>query len=254
MDRGEKFEIPVMATPADAGLAPVRWQYLGRLADGEGITHCFSGELADDTAPPGMTFHNLRALYGRLTEVHFHLAGRAVQIVDWDRSHQYCGRCGTPTRDHIGERSKVCPNCELTSYPRLSPAIIVRVERNDDGRRRILLARAKRFPAALFSVLAGFVEPGETLEECVQREVFEETGILVSNIRYFGSQPWPFPNSLMVAFVADYQAGEIVIDPGELAEANWFSADALPNTPPPPSIANRLIESWRTAREGGAGR
>ncbi len=243
---GQQASIPLLLTPADVGLTPVRWQYLGRLDTAGTTTHCFSAELSEETAPPpGMDFANLRALYPRLPEALFQLAGRAVQIVDWDRNHQFCSRCGTPTRDQIGERSKMCPACGLVSYPRLSPAIIVRVERNDDAGRRILLARAQRFPTKMFSVLAGFVEPGETLEECVQREVHEEVGILVDNIRYFGSQPWPFPNSLMIAFVADYAAGEIVIDPAEIAEANWFAVDALPNTPMPPSIANRLIVSWR---------
>ncbi len=245
-NEGERAGVPRLLTPADVGLAPVRWQYLGRLDTAGTTTHCFSAELSEETTPPpGMDFANLRALYPRLPEALFQLAGRAVQIVDWDRNHQFCSRCGAPTRDHIGERSKQCPACGLVSYPRLSPAIIVRVERNDDEGRRILLARAQRFPTGMFSVLAGFVEPGETLEECVQREVHEEVGILVDNIRYFGSQPWPFPNSLMIAFVADYAAGEIVIDPAEIAEANWFAVDALPNTPMPPSIANRLIVSWR---------
>jgi len=251
---GEQATIPRWLTPADVGLVPVRWQYLGRLDAADAATqsiHCFSGELGEETAPPpGMEFANLRALYPRLPEALFQLAGRAVQIVDWDRNHQFCSRCATPTRDQIGERSKVCPACGLVSYPRLSPAIIVRVERNDAAGRRILLARAQRFPTAMFSVLAGFVEPGETLEECVQREVHEEVGILVGNIRYFGSQPWPFPNSLMIAFVADHVAGEIVIDPAEIAAADWFTADALPDTPMPPSIANRLITTWR---DGAAG-
>ena len=245
--------VPRLLSPGDLALEPVRWQYLGRLEEDGAATHCFSAELAEATEPPpGLSFANLRALYGRLPEMHFQLAGRAVQIVDWDRNHQFCSRCGSPTRSQIAERAKVCPVCDLVSYPRLSPAIIVRVERQDEAGRRILLARAQRFPTAMFSVLAGFVEPGETLEECVRREVGEETSIAVSNIRYFGSQPWPFPNSLMIAFVADYEAGEIVIDPHELAEAGWFAADALPLIPMPPSIANRLIVTWRDASAGAA--
>lgn len=237
--------IPQLKSAQDLGLVTLRWQYLGRLATDESVTHCFSGELADDVAPPaGMRFENLRALYVRLDETLFWLAGRAVQIVDWDRTHQFCGRCGSATVNQIHDRSKTCPACGLTNYPRLSPAVIVRVERRDENGQRILLARAQRFPASLFSVLAGFVEPGETLEECVRREIFEEVGLHVTNIRYFGSQPWPFPHSLMIAFVADYEDGEIAVDPGELAEAAWYAADALPNIPPPPSIANRLITSW----------
>ena len=245
-------DVPAVATPADLGLSAVHWQYLGRLENGEGFTHCFSGEVADETPPPpGMAFENLRALYPRLSETLFWLAGRAVQIVDWDRTHQFCGRCGSPTQNQIHDRAKVCPACGLTNYPRLAPAIIVRVEQRDAGGRRILLARAQRFPTAMFSVLAGFVEPGETLEECVQREILEEVGLRVKNIRYFGSQPWPFPHSLMIAFVAEYVAGEIVVDPGELAEAHWFAPDALPSIPPPPSIANRLIAAWLAADDDG---
>ncbi len=238
-------DVPRIASPANLGLSVVRWQYLGRLESADGPTHCFSGEVADETpAPQGMAFENLRALYLRLPETLFWLAGRAVQIVDWDRTHQFCGRCGSPTQNQIHDRSKACPVCGLTNYPRLAPAVIVRVERHDKGGRRILLARAQRFPTAMFSVLAGFVEPGETLEECVQREILEEVGLRVKNIRYFGSQPWPFPHSLMIAFVAEYEAGEIVVEPGELAEADWFAADTLPAIPPPPSIANRLIVAW----------
>ncbi len=242
---GGRAVVPLVATPAALGLSPLRWQYLGRLVEGDGLTHCFSGELAEETEPPpGMSFENLRALFPRLPEMQFRLAGRAVQIVDWDRTHQYCGRCGSPTENQIHDRAKRCPVCGLTNYPRLAPAVIMRVERQDEEGRRILLGRATRFPSAMFSVLAGFVEPGETLEECVAREVWEETSIRVKNIRYFGSQPWPFPHSLMIAFVADFDGGEIVVDPGEMAEAHWFTADALPNVPPPPSIANRLITSW----------
>ena len=247
-DDAGRSVVPLVTTPAELPLSPLRWQYLGRLVADDEVTHCFSCELDEETAPPpGMSFENLRALFPRLPEMRFRLAGRAVQIVDWDRTHQFCGRCGSPTENQIHDRAKRCPACGLTNYPRLAPAVIMRVEREDEGRRRILLGRATRFPSAMFSVLAGFVEPGETLEECVTREVWEETSIRVTNIRYFGSQPWPFPHSLMIAFVADYAGGEIVVDPGEMAEAHWFSADALPNVPPPPSIANRLITSWLEA-------
>ncbi len=242
--------IPHLLSPADLGLTTVRWQYHGHLDDstyGPAMTHhCFCGEVAEETVPPpGMSFENLRALFPRLDETAFWLAGRAIQIIDWDRTHQYCGRCGTAMTYQIQERAKVCPACGLSHYPRLAPAVIVRVERNDGPRPRILLARAQRFPTGMFSVLAGFVEPGETLEECVRREVREEVGLAVSDIRYFGSQPWPFPHSLMVGFIARWVAGEIVVDTTELAEADWFTADTLPRIPPPPSIANSLITRWR---------
>lgn len=238
-------QVPALSSPDEIGLMPARARYLGYLTDGTEQIACYCGDLDEATdAPPDFAFEGLRPLYGRLDETTFWLAGRAIQIVDWERTHQFCGRCGHQTVDHERERSKVCPNCGLTSYPRLAPAIIVRVQRQTDGGPEILLARAQRFPGTMFSVLAGFVEPGETLEECVRREVFEETGILLDTIRYFGSQPWPFPHSLMIAFTAEYAAGTLTIDPLELAEAGWYSATTLPTYPPPPSIANRLIVAW----------
>ena len=137
------------------------------------------------------------------------------------------------------ERAKRCPKCQLLSFPRLSPAIIVMVER---GRKKILLARSPHFPTKMYSVLAGFVEPGETIEECVAREIKEEVGITVENIRYFASQPWPFPNSLMLGFTAEYAEGEIKVDGVEIAEAAWFSPDAMPAIPGRISISRRLID------------
>jgi NAD+ diphosphatase len=144
----------------------------------------------------------------------------------------------------MDERAKICPKCGLVAYPRLSPAVIVAVLRDNC----ILLAHSHRFPAKFYSVLAGFVEPGETLEECVEREVYEEVGIRVRAIRYFGSQPWPFPDSLMIAFTANYAGGEIRIDHSEIADANWFSANDLPHIPPKISIARQLID-WFLEKE-----
>jgi NAD+ diphosphatase len=195
-------------------------------------------DLADEFLPEGMGFKDLRQVYGLLEEDLFVLGGRAVQIVEWDRTHQYCGRCGSRTHTKEKERAKVCPQCGLHSFPRLSPAIIVAVTRGEE----ILLARSAHFPQGMFSVLAGFVEPGETIEECVVREVKEEVGITVGNIRYFGSQPWPFPNSLMLGFTAEYVGGELALDPTEIAEAGWFRADSLPSIPGRISIAGRLIK------------
>jgi NAD+ diphosphatase len=241
----EKAEVPRLISPAEIGLTLDRQEYLGYLAGDEEIIHCFSGEVGTGINPPaGMSFGNLRALFPLLAEIDFWLAGRAVQIVDWDRTHQFCSRCGHKTADQIQDRSKLCPNCGFSSYPRLAPAIIVRVTKNTQGQQQILLARAQRFPPGLFSVLAGFVEPGETLEECVAREIYEEVGLTVKDIRYFGSQPWPFPHSLMIAFTAEYEAGEIKTDPVEIIEAGWYSPDRMPTTALPPSIANRLIVTW----------
>jgi len=165
-------------------------------------------------------------------------AGIANQLLQWDQNHRYCGKCGVHTVDKTDERAKICPQCGLINYPRLSPAIIVAVEREG----RILLAHSQRFPAKFYSVLAGFVEPGETLEECVKREIQEEVGITVKNIRYFGSQPWPFPDSLMIGFTAEYDTGDICIDPAEITDAGWFPAGKLPPIPPKISIARQLID------------
>lgn len=224
------------------GLPVLRRNFLG-LLDGEA---CFALEVSEKSvAPDGMLFSGLRSLYGRVPEDLFWIAGRAVQIVDWDRTHQFCGRCGVATVPRPHERAKECPQCGLIQFPRLAPAIIVLVERGDE----MLLGRARRFPTAMYSTLAGFVEPGETLEEAVIREVQEETGILVKNIRYFGSQPWPFPHSLMIGFTAEYAEGEIVIDDEEMMDARWFTAENLPDLPGPISIARKLIDSFLARQE-----
>ncbi len=235
------------------GLVAERVEYLGVLQD-EQTLHCFSGTMAEDSMlPPGFAAYDLRSLFGQFSDFEIGLAGRAKQIAHWDRDHQFCGRCGIPTETLTEERSRRCPRCGLTSYPRISPAIIVAVTRCDAEQPRILLARNHRFPAGRYSVIAGFVEAGETLEECVRREVKEETGVLVGSIHYFGSQPWPFPNSLMIGFTADYAGGEIVLGDGEIADAQWFTPDALPLLPPKISIARQMIDAFiADAQVGGA--
>lgn len=228
-------QIPVTQDLKLLGLNPIRRQFLGTL----GGQSCYSAELAHDTIPPEtMALMGLRDLYGAIDDELYAICGRAVQIVEWDRTHQYCGHCSTPTTQLDYERAKRCPKCGLVNYPRLSPAIIVLVSRGDE----VLLARAPRFREGMYSVLAGFVEPGESLEETVAREVREEVGIEVSDIRYFGSQPWPFPNSLMIGFTATYVSGEIVIEPEELVDAAWFSKNNLPLIPSKPSIARMLLD------------
>ena len=229
------YRVPETLDLADMALRPVRKQYLGTL-DGH---CCYAAELEQGgSTTEGFEFKDLRALFGRIPEDLVWIAGRANQLVDWNQAHRYCGSCGHLTENKKDERAKICPHCGLINYPRLSPAIIAAVIKD----RRILLARNHRFRGPFYSVLAGFVEPGETLEECVRREIREEVGISVKNIRYFGSQPWPFPNSLMIGFVADYAAGEIAVDRSEIMEAAWFSANHLPKIPPKMSIARRLID------------
>lgn len=227
--------IPFIEDPGDAGIKTLHRQYLGML----GGCHCFSAEAADTVdVLPGYSFRDLRSLMGILEDDVFLLAGKAFQVMNWDRNNQYCGRCGTLTDTMQDERAKKCPKCGFTSYTRISPAIIVAIIR--DG--KILLAHANRFASNRYSVIAGFVEPGETFEECVKREVMEEVGLEVGNIRYFGSQPWPFPDSLMVAFTAQYADGEIAVDGVEISDAGWYSKDRLPAIPEHGSVARSLIE------------
>jgi NAD+ diphosphatase len=182
----------------------------------------------------------MRNIHRALGEERFRLAGAANQLVHWADTHRFCGRCATRTERVTGERAMRCPSCGLLAYPRISPAVIVLVRRGAEA----LLARGTRFPVPFYSTLAGFVEVGESLEETVAREIREEVGIEVKNIRYFGSQPWPFPHSLMVGFDAEWAGGEIAIDGKEILDAKWFRANELPTIPPRLSIARRLIDAW----------
>jgi NAD+ diphosphatase len=209
--------------------------YLGQL---RGVP-CIAIALPEGTTLPAvLNGSGLRGLFFRLDDVLLALASRAFQVLEFDRTHRFCGRCGTPTRAKAGERARECPACSYTVYPRVSPAMMALVVRD----REILLARAPHFLPHMYSALAGFVEPGETIEDCVRREVREEVGLEVEEPEYFGSQSWAFPHSLMIAFTARYAGGEITPDPVEIAEAHWFSIDALPKLPSSVSISRRLIE------------
>ena len=190
----------------------------------------------------------MRGVFRLLGVDRFRLAGMANQLVHWAETHRFCGRCATPTEPVAGERAMRCPSCSLLAYPRISPAIIVLVRRGDEA----LLARGTRFPLPFYSTLAGFVEVGESLEETVAREVREEVGVEVDRIRYFGSQPWPFPHSLMIGYTAEWVRGEITPNPAEIVDAQWFRADALPTIPPRLSIARRLIDAWLEETSAGS--
>ncbi len=170
----------------------------------------------------------------------FYLAGRAQQVADWERDHAFCGRCGTEMESHPVDRAKHCPDCGLMNYPRLSPSIIVLIRKGEE----MLLARNANWPQGMYSTLAGFVEPGESIEQTVHREVFEEVGLRVKNVRYLGSQSWPFPNSLMLGFHADYASGDIVCQEGEIADARWFKYSDLPGVPPATAISRWLIDHF----------
>ena len=188
--------------------------YLGRLQGAD----CVAIGLPDEAATPvGYMLTGLRALFLRLPEATLALAARAFQVVEWDRTHRFCGRCGTPTNDKPGERAKLCPACGYVAYPRISPA--------------------------MYSARAGFVEPGETIEDCIHREVREEVGIDVKDLQYFASQSWAFPHSLMIAYTARYAGGELRPDPTEIEDVRWFAVDKLPDLPTTVSISRRLIDT-----------
>jgi NAD+ diphosphatase len=235
---GEGCTIPDADDIARWHLRPRQRQYLGSIGEHQ----CFAAEMPPDSAAvEDCQLQDLRTLFGVLDETLIWIAGRANQLVNWNQSHRFCGHCGHATEDKRDERAKICPVCGLVNYPRLSPAVIVAVIKD----KQILLARNKRFKRPFYSVLAGFVEPGETLEECVRREVMEEVGLTLGKIQYFGSQPWPFPDSLMIGFVAHHASGQIRIDNNEIMDAAWFSRDELPRIPPKISIARQLID-WFT--------
>lgn len=209
-------------------------QYLGELKG----RPCYCMEINDTAVlPPGLVFKELRSLLEQVEEDLFLLAGRAFQIINWHRLSRFCGQCGRPTQLKPGELARLCPGCRTVYYPRISPAVIVAVVRGD----KVLLAHNRNFRRGWYSVIAGFVEPGETFEECVAREVMEEVGLKVRNIRYFGSQPWPFPDSLMVGFTAEYESGEIQVDGEEIDAAAWFGSEDLPPCPGKYTIAGKLI-------------
>jgi len=234
------LSIPCLIDFSELGLSVSCQHYLG-LLDGR---LCYAVGLNDDITPPaGMSFEGLRKIYGHLDEDLFWVAARAVQIVEWDRTHRFCSRCGTQLITSQSFRAKECSQCGLLQFPRLAPAIIVLVERGNE----LLLARSRHFASGMYSVLAGFVEPGETVEEAVVREVKEEVGVDVKDIRYFGSQPWPFPHSLMIGFTATYAGGEISLDDIEIEDAGWFTTDHLPSIPSKISIARKLID-WFIAK------
>jgi len=224
-------------SPDQLGLTPTFIQFFGRY----GSANCFVAEVQNIKVPPPSTqFKRLRSLFGTVDDDLFVLAGRAVQILHWHKEHQFCGRCGTATEDRNTELAKICPACGFISFPRLSPAVIMSIIRED----QILLARSPHFSSGMYSTLAGFVEPGETLEEAVKREVREEVNIQIINIHYVASQPWPFPHSIMIGFTASYAGGEIEIDNHEIEDARWFSVRDLPLLPSKITIARLLIDNF----------
>lgn len=229
--------VPRLTGLAQLGMEPEISIYLGQM----GPNSCFAAMVAPDApAPEGYTWQKQRALYFQLPKPFVRVTGLARQLLEWEANHRFCGACGVPTNSREYERAKECPQCGHITYPRLSPAIIVSLTRG----REILLARSPHFPKGRYSVLAGFVEPGETLEQAVAREIMEETSLEVTNIKYFASQPWPFPDSLMVGFTSEYAGGELKINRPELEDAMWCTPESLPTIPTGETISRWLIDNW----------
>lgn len=234
--RASWARLPRADLPDALGLQPLRSLEVGELA---GIHYGAAEVAAGSPAPQGMAWQGLRTLYTVLEDAQLALAGRALQLVDWDRTHQFCGRCGNPTAPKADETVRLCPACGLASYPQIAPAVMALVRRG----RELLLARGPHFPPGMYSALAGFIEPGESLEQGLAREIAEEVGVKVDNVAYFASQPWPFPHSLMIAFTCEWTAGEIRPRAGEIEAADWFDVFQLPRIPSKISIARRLIDA-----------
>ena len=243
--RGGRASIPRLDDLDALGVTPTDPFCFGH----HGRAPCFVVQDAPrGPLPDGWSAAGLRELLGELDDEELLVAGRALQYASWDRDHRHCGRCGATTARDANSWARVCGACGFAAFPRVSPAMIVLVHKGD----ACLLARAAHHPTGMHSVLAGFVEPGESLEDCVRREVREEVGLELADIRYVASQPWPFPHSLMVGFTAAWRSGEIVPDGVEILEAGWYTRDRLPERIPSRiSIARRLIDSFFAAQAGG---
>ncbi|MFW2176807.1 MULTISPECIES: NAD(+) diphosphatase [unclassified Moraxella] len=200
------------------------------------------------TLPNGFEFRPFRQLIADLTHEQANQLSKAMQLLRWRDDHHFCSRCGTPTHFHTSENATVCPNCGYHQYPRIQPCIITAIVKHDNGVPKILLAHHHRAKdSGMYGLIAGFVEVGESLEQCVHREVAEEVGLQVANLRYMSSQPWAFPSNLMIGFVADYVSGEVKIQEDELIHADFFAFDNLPKIPPKGTIAYQLIEMVKNA-------
>ncbi len=220
--------------------AIVSEHYLGKLNNADLWVRCLNLE----NLPHGYQWLGLRSQLERLSPAGFQLAGRALQIARWFYDHRFCGRCGQATvRDSV-DFALVCSSCVLRFYPRISPCMIVLVTRGDE----LLLAHHRRASRVVYTTLAGFVEAGETVEDCIRREVKEEVGVSVGKLEYFHSQPWPFPGQLMLGFFAEYESGEIVLDTTEIIDAKWFRYDELPQIPATATVAGQLITHFAGLR------
>lgn len=210
---------------------------------GENLAVVVSDDLAILTESQSIEFIPFRQLIVNHDKTTANLLSKAIQLVRFYQDHHFCSRCGTKTEMHVIDTANVCPSCNYHQYPRIQPCIITAIVKQDNGTPKILLAHHQRAKASgMYGLIAGFVEVGESLDECVHREVAEEVGLTVTNLRYIASQPWAFPSNLMVGFVADYESGDIDIQEDELIHADFFAFDNLPKIPNKGTIAFELIE------------
>ena len=240
---GSTPEIPRARHAAELDVKLEQMHFIGLL---DGCPCWAAGVQVTDSASLGTRWSGLRSLFAHLPDDLLAVAGRAMQVVAWDQNHRFCGRCGTPTDAMTSERARRCPTCGFVAFPRIAPAIIVLIERDGE----LLMARDARFPAGMYGLIAGFVEPGESLEAAARREIMEEVGVTVRDLNYVASQPWPFPNSLMIGFTAQWASGEITPDPAEIEDARWFRPEALPMLPSEISIARRLVDQFVLRQRG----
>lgn len=238
-DIGGKLELPTLRDFPDTVLMPEKGISIGQLHGEE----C-AGFLIGDCQLDGFEFVELRTAFTKVSSDGCFALCRAKSLIEWKLRHSRCGSCGKPLAPSASDIAMKCPECGSAYYPQLSPAVIVAITRGNE----ILLAHNRRFSGNVHSLIAGFVEAGESIEQAVAREIFEETSLRVGNIRYAGSQSWPFPNSLMLGFTAEYVSGTLCLADNELETAGWFTPDNLPELPERGSIARAIIDDFCTEK------
>lgn len=244
LDNG-KFAVPESTHPPMA-LEPDT--HVMEVLSNNGNEHVHAYSVQTDVAPQGFEFCTLRSCYGRISEADYLLAGKCEELLYWDAHTRFCGICGAPMAMHT-LISKRCTQCGEEVWPQVSPAVIVLISKGEE----MLLVHARNFRSGFYGLVAGFVETGESLEDAVKREVKEETGLEISNLQYFSSQPWPYPCGLMVGFTATYAGGEIQLQDEELSAGGWFSPNDLPTLPEKLSIARKLIDHHLAQLQAGSG-
>lgn len=236
--KADGYHIPCSSLPPTEVPVGSTIHTIGYLNEYPAKTYAIYHPVPGNEDSPRM-MKDLRASYDVLPLEEYNKAGKASQILNWDKNSRYCPMCGVPTTQ-VSPIAKRCPKCRQEFYPRISPAVIVLIKKEDS----ILLVHARNFRGTFKGLVAGFLEPGETLEECVHREVMEETGLRIKNLKYFGSQPWPYPSGIMIGYSAEYESGTIKLQDEELSAGNFYRKDNLPEIPKKLSIARKLIDAW----------